>query len=158
MITVVNRQSRYRISLGKFKALLEKLVRRYRLKDPEVSLSFVGTDRIRALNKRYLKKDRPTDVLSFPLGEKAADGRYYLGDIIIAPEKARRQCLDKGHGLEREMAILTVHGFLHLLGFGHSAGIEEEETAVQDWLFKEAKQRGRSSRRAGQRAPARLRS
>lgn len=131
MITVANRQGRYRISLGKFKALLEKLVRRYRLKDPEISLSFVGLDRIRALNRRYLKKDKPTDVLSFPLGEKAADGRYYLGDIVIAPEKARRQCLDKGHSLEREMEILTVHGFLHLLGYDHLAGIEEEEAKVQ---------------------------
>jgi len=132
MITVANRQGRYRISLGKFKVLLEKLVRRYRLKDPEISLSFVGLDRIRALNRRYLKKDKPTDVLSFPLREKAADGRYYLGDIVIAPEKARRQSLDKGHSLEREMEILTVHGFLHLLGYGHSAGIEEEEAKVQE--------------------------
>ncbi|HEX9901411.1 MAG TPA: rRNA maturation RNase YbeY [Acidobacteriota bacterium] len=134
MITVVNRQSRYRISLGKFKALLEKLVRRYRLKDPEISLSFVGPDRIRALNRRYLKKDKPTDVLSFPLGEKAADGRYYLGDIVIAPEKAQRQSLGKGRSLEREMEILTVHGFLHLLGYDHLAGIEEEEAKVHKTL------------------------
>jgi probable rRNA maturation factor len=136
MITVANCQSRYRISLGKFKALLEKLARRYGLKAPEVSLSFVGPGRIRALNKRYLKKDRPTDVLSFPLGEKAADGRYYLGDIVIAPEKARRQGRDRGHSLEREMAILTVHGFLHLLGYGHSAGMEEEETRVLKTMLR----------------------
>jgi probable rRNA maturation factor len=135
MITVINRQSRYPINAAKFKALLGQLARRHRLKEPEVSLSFVGMDRIRALNKRYLKKNAPTDVLSFPLRERAADGRYYLGDIVIAPEKAWRQSRQKGHSLALEMEILTVHGFLHLLGYDHSARLEKEENEAHKILL-----------------------
>lgn len=135
MITVLNSQSRYKINQRRFKSILEKLARRYGLGAPEVSLSFVGRGRIQTLNRRYLKKDKPTDVLSFPLGEKAADGKRYLGDIVIAPEMARRQSRDKGFSLERELEILAVHGFLHLLGYDHSAGIEEEEAKVQKTLL-----------------------
>jgi probable rRNA maturation factor len=135
VITVLNSQSRYKINQRRFKSILEKLARRYGLGAPEVSLSFVGRGRIQTLNRRYLKKDKPTDVLSFPLGEKAADGKRYLGDIVIAPEMARRQSRDKGFSLERELEILAVHGFLHLLGYDHSAGIEEEEAKVQKTLL-----------------------
>jgi probable rRNA maturation factor len=74
-----------------------------------------------------MKKDKPTDVLSFPLGEKAADGRFYLGDIVIAVPVAARQARAKGHGLDRELRLLAIHGFLHLVGYDHFAGLEEEE-------------------------------
>jgi probable rRNA maturation factor len=74
-----------------------------------------------------LKKDRPTDVLSFPLGEKGADGKFYLGDIVIAVPVAFRQSRTKGHSLDRELRLLAIHGFLHLLGYDHSTGIEAEE-------------------------------
>jgi probable rRNA maturation factor len=74
-----------------------------------------------------MKKDKPTDVLSFPLGDKGPDGKYYLGDIVIAVPVAARQAREKGHGLDRELRVLAVHGFLHLLGYDHDAGIEEEE-------------------------------
>ncbi len=77
-----------------------------------------------------MRKDRPTDVLSFPLGERGADGRFYLGDIIISVPVAFRQGREKGHGLERELKLLAIHGFLHLLGYDHSAGMEEEERAA----------------------------
>jgi probable rRNA maturation factor len=135
VITVLNGQSRYKINRGRLKILLEKLARRYGLKDAEVSLSFVGRGRIRTLNRRYLKKDKPTDVLSFPLGEKAADGKHYLGDIVIAPEMAWRQGRKEGFSLERELERLAVHGFLHLLGYDHAAGIEDEEARVQKTLL-----------------------
>ena len=74
-----------------------------------------------------MKKDKPTDVLSFPLGEKGPDGKFYLGDIVIAVPVAFRQARAKGHGLDRELRLLAIHGFLHLLGYDHFAGIEEEE-------------------------------
>jgi len=127
MITILNRQSRHKIRTVKHKRLLERLIRRHRLGKVEVCLSFVGRDRIRSLNRRFRKKDEPTDVLSFPLSARQADGRLHLGDIVIAPEIARRNCLSLGHALERELEILTVHGFLHLLGYDHSARMEREE-------------------------------
>ncbi|MGD1010559.1 MAG: rRNA maturation RNase YbeY [Candidatus Aminicenantales bacterium] len=130
MIEIINRQKKHPVRTRAFKRLLEDLVARYRLAGPEVTLAFVGTKAIRTLNRKFMRKDRPTDVLSFPLGEKGADGRFYLGDIVISVPVAFRQGREKGHGLERELKLLAIHGFLHLLGYDHAAGIEEEERAV----------------------------
>jgi len=127
MIAIINRQRKHLVRTKSFKRLLEELGTRYRLADPEVTLAFVGERAIRTLNRKFMKKDRPTDVLSFPLGEKGPDGRFYLGDIVIAVPVAARQAREKGHGLDRELRLLAIHGFLHLVGFDHFAGIEEEE-------------------------------
>ena len=127
MITILNRQTKHRVRTKAFDRLLTELAARYRQKDPEVSLSFVGERAIQTLNRRFMKKNRPTDVLSFPLGEKAPDGKFYLGDIVIAVPVAFRQAREKGHSLDRELRLLAIHGFLHLLGYDHFAGIEEQE-------------------------------
>ncbi|OGD21968.1 MAG: rRNA maturation RNase YbeY [Candidatus Aminicenantes bacterium RBG_13_64_14] len=131
MIEVINRQKKHPVRTKAFKRLLGELSARYRLADPEVTLAFVGERAIRTLNRKFRKKDRPTDVLSFPLGEKGADGKFYLGDIVIAVPVAFRQSRAKGHGLDRELRLLAIHGFLHLLGYDHSAGIEDEERKAQ---------------------------
>ncbi len=136
MIEIINQQHRYWISLKKFKDLLEELVVRHKLKDPEVTLVFVDTKTIKRLNNKFLKINAPTDVLSFPLGEKSADGKFYLGDIVISVPQAFKQCFSQKHGLERELELLTVHGFLHLIGFDHSKGFEEEEKKIHK-LFLE---------------------
>jgi len=111
--------------------LLKRLIEHYKLADPEVSLVLVGTRAIRTLNRRFLKKDAPTDVLSFPIGEKSADGKFYLGDIVISVPQAYKQGFSQNHGLERELEFLVIHGFLHLLGFKHRKGIEEEEKKIR---------------------------
>lgn len=131
MITILNRQKKHPVRTRAFERLLGDLAKRYRLADPEVSLAFVGEQAIRALNRKFMKKDRPTDVLSFPLGEKGPDGKFYLGDIVIAVPVAVRQARQKGHGLDRELRLLAIHGFLHLLGFDHFAGIGEEEQKLR---------------------------
>lgn len=135
MIEVLNQQNKYSVNLRKFKQLLHHLVSLYKLDDPEITLAFVGQGRIRALNRKYLDTDKPTDVLSFPIGEKGPDGKYYLGDIIISVPQAFNQCFRKPYGLERELETLVVHGFLHLLGFDHSEGIEEEEEKIKTSLL-----------------------
>jgi len=127
MIEIINRQKKNRIRTKAFERLLADLGRQYKLADPEVTLAFVGDRAIQTLNRKFMKKDRPTDVLSFPLGEKGPDGKYYLGDIVIAVPVAGRQAREKGHSLDRELRLLAIHGYLHLLGFDHFAGIEEEE-------------------------------
>lgn len=136
MIEIINQQRRHRISQKKFKELLERLNKHYQLGNPEVNLVFVDTKAIKRLNRKFLKKDAPTDVLSFPLGESGADGKFYLGDIVISVPRAWKQSLSKKHSLEKELKLLAIHGFLHLLGYDHSAGIEEEERRVRN-LFLE---------------------
>lgn len=94
----------------------------------EISVRFVDNEMIRALNAEYRNNDTETDVLSFPLGEKGvydvnpATGAYLLGDIVISVPKAMAQAAEYGHSLDREIAFLTVHSMLHLLGYDHVNG------------------------------------
>ena len=94
----------------------------------EISVRFVDNDMIRMLNAQYRNLDRETDVLSFPLGENGeydvnpATGACLLGDIVISVPKAMEQAKEFGHSLDREIAFLTVHSMLHLLGYDHVNG------------------------------------
>lgn len=96
----------------------------------EVSVTFTDNEWIHALNREYRNVDRPTDVLSFPL----SDGEDYdtdgdavlLGDIVISLERAQTQAEEYGHSFEREVAFLTVHSMLHLLGYDHETSPEDE--------------------------------
>ncbi|MDR2686417.1 MAG: rRNA maturation RNase YbeY [Oscillospiraceae bacterium] len=94
----------------------------------EVGVRFVDDGEIRALNAMHRGVDSATDVLSFPLGENGAydvnhdTGALLLGDIVISLPRAAEQARLYGHSLQRELAYLTVHSMLHLLGCGHEAG------------------------------------
>lgn len=104
----------------------------------EVSVVFADDEYIRELNCQYRGKDTATDVLSFALDEgdepEILDGpeESLLGDIVISVETALRQSQDFGHGLERELAYLTVHGMLHLVGYDHEAEADKAEMRRQE--------------------------
>lgn len=112
----------------------------------EVDVTLVNDEEIREINKEQRKIDSSTDVLSFPLGENGEydanpkTGALMLGDIVISVETALKQADLYGHGLEREIAFLTVHSMLHLLGYDHVNGgmeqaiMREKEEAVLDAL------------------------
>ncbi len=99
----------------------------------EMALTFVDEVTIADLNRRYMGSDGPTDVLSFPIdGElrhspEAGDMPLMLGDVVICPVVAARNAPDHAGNLEDEIALLVVHGILHLLGFDH---MEDEERRV----------------------------
>ena len=108
----------------------------------EISVRFVNNDEIHTLNRDFRNVDSSTDVLSFPLGENGEydinndTGAKMLGDIIISVETALKQSKEYGHTFQREMAFLTVHSMLHLLGYDHEPGglelvrMREREEAV----------------------------
>ena len=108
----------------------------------EISVRFVDDEIIHELNREYRHVDRSTDVLSFPLGVNGVydinhdTGAKILGDIVISMQHAVMQAELYGHSLQREIAFLTVHSMLHLLGYDHEAeGLErvrmrEKEEAV----------------------------
>lgn len=109
----------------------------------EISVRFVDNEQIRELNGEYRDIDRATDVLSFPLGENGvydhnpSSGAALLGDIVISMQRAMEQAEEYGHSLDREVAFLTVHSMLHLLGYDHVNGglealrmREKEETVL----------------------------
>jgi len=86
----------------------------------EVSVLFTNSEEVRALNLEFRGKDKTTDVLSFPLDEiNPENGNYMLGDIVINADLARERALEYGHSEEREIAFLTIHSMLHLLGYEH---------------------------------------
>lgn len=136
MIEVLNQQNRYEIDIKQFSSLLERLMMHYGQKDTEITLAFVNNSVIKKLNHKFRNKDTPTDVLSFPLREQAADGKYYLGDIIVSVPQAAKQARIKKHSLARELEILTIHGYLHLKEFEHFKGLEEEEEKIQKVFFE----------------------
>lgn len=108
----------------------------------EISVTIVDDEAIHALNLQHRNIDRSTDVLSFPLGVDGVydlnndTGAQMLGDIVISIEHAINQAELYGHSLSREVAFLTVHSMLHLLGYDHEPGglelvkMREKEEAV----------------------------
>ncbi|WP_419956108.1 rRNA maturation RNase YbeY [Neobacillus niacini] len=101
----------------------------------EVSVTFVSNERIHEINREYRDKDAPTDVISFAM-EELGEGEIeligeelprVLGDIIISIPKAEEQAKEYGHSFIRELGFLSVHGFLHLLGYDHMEKEEEEK-------------------------------
>ncbi|MEH7494176.1 rRNA maturation RNase YbeY [Neobacillus niacini] len=101
----------------------------------EVSVTFVSNERIHEINREYRDKDAPTDVISFAM-EELGEGEIeligeelprVLGDIIISIPRAEEQAKEYGHSFIRELGFLSVHGFLHLLGYDHMEKEEEEK-------------------------------
>ena len=100
----------------------------------EVSVTFTDNEGIHALNKKFRGVDRPTDVLSFPLFDYDGTSeeppidemRGMLGDIVLSLERAREQADEFGHSFDREVAFLTVHSVLHLLGYDHELSEEDD--------------------------------
>jgi len=103
--------------------LLQKGAEVEKVEEKEVVITLVDNEHIRQLNREFRNLDKPTDVLSFPLDEEDS-----LGDIIISIPRAKEQATQYGHSFERELGFLTIHGFLHLLGYDHHT--EEEEKVM----------------------------
>lgn len=102
--------------------------------DAEVSVSFVSNEEIKNINRDYRDKDSVTDVISFALEEDEVniipdDAPRTLGDIVISSDRAKEQAADYGHSYRRELLFLSLHGFLHLLGYDH---MESDEEAVMN--------------------------
>jgi probable rRNA maturation factor len=102
----------------------------------ELSILLVDADYMAELNHRWMDGEGPTDVLAFPMdegsvdhgpGEGATGEPALLGDIVLCPEMAANQAAEAGHATPDELALLTVHGTLHLLGYDHAEPDEERE-------------------------------
>ncbi len=96
----------------------------------EMSVLLVDDKGIHQLNRDFRQIDRPTDVLSFPSGEYPVEedcGWFYIGDMALSLERARKQAEEYGHSYEREIAFLTAHSVLHCLGYDHVDGPEQEK-------------------------------
>lgn len=113
-VVLLNRQRRRRVGATRLRRVLSAAARALRVSG-EVALVLTGDRAVRALNARYRGKDKPTDVLSFP----GPGGQEGLGDIVISVETAARNARGLGRTLPQELDVLTLHGFLHCLGYDH---------------------------------------
>lgn len=101
-------------------------------KKVELGLHLVLPEKSQELNKQYRNKDKPTDVLSFPLDEHGLEkyGILPLGDIFICLEVAQQQTSEMNIPLNQELARLVVHGILHLIGYDHELSLVEEKKMI----------------------------
>jgi probable rRNA maturation factor len=126
-IQIENRQ-KLKIDLRMVRRAVVKFLRYLNCADKEVSLSFVDDKTIQQLNQKYLGKDKPTNVLSFPLqeGEFTCINPQILGDVVISIDTAQKDATAGGLSLEEEIEFLAIHGLLHLLGYNHEQTTKEE--------------------------------
>jgi probable rRNA maturation factor len=118
-IQVRNKQRRHKIDRIAVAVFCSEVFREIGESDPALSLAFVNSREMQALNNRYLRRNYATDVLSFDYNEKTMDGRNFLGEIIIAPEVSACNAHQFGVHPDKELKKLLIHGILHLLGYDH---------------------------------------
>jgi probable rRNA maturation factor len=120
-IQIGNRQKLIEIDKRSIRAFVARLLRLLDCRDKEVSLTFVDDAAIRVINRQYLSKDRPTNVISFSLqeGEFGDINPDILGDVIISVETALRDAKSGNLTFDDEIRFLLIHGILHLMGYNH---------------------------------------
>lgn len=126
-ILVSNRQKKSKLNLSRLRGIAEEILR-FNTAPENVELSIVlcDDDFIQKLNNDYLGRNRPTDVLSFPIDDDELDtGVRAIGDVVISVETAHRQAEKLNHSIGLEVAFLLIHGILHLLGYDHDDSAEQ---------------------------------
>ena len=125
-----------------YTSIIEKVINKCfeieNIQDSKLYISIILTNpkNIQEINKEHRNIDKPTDVLSFPMFEKQEleniklENPEVLGDVIISIEKVKEQAEEYGHGFERELAYMVVHGFYHLMGYDHM--IEEDKVLMRE--------------------------
>lgn len=123
------------------KKVIKRTLKHEKIENAYFSIIFVNNEEIKALNKDYRGIDKVTDVISFALEDNEdliKNDTRVLGDIYICIPRALEQAENYGHSIKRELAFLTVHGLLHLLGYDHMEKEEEKEMfALQELILNE---------------------
>jgi probable rRNA maturation factor len=129
-ILINNEFPEIKVDARKIKQQIGKVLTSLDCNQHEISILFIGDQRIRDLNNQFRDIDRPTDVLSFPqilAGELETSGALILGDVVISLETAQYQSEEHGLSFEEELTLLLIHGILHLLGYDHEISDQEEK-------------------------------
>lgn len=101
--------------------------------DAQLSVLIVNDRQIQEINRAYLQRDKPTNVISFPMQEGDGAGVHpdLLGDVVISAETARRDAAEAGRSFESELYFLLLHGILHLLGYDHERGSQADADRME---------------------------
>jgi probable rRNA maturation factor len=142
MPLIQNRQRKISVRIPSLMKFARQVSMDLKLPPGEFMVLLANDRRIRQMNRDFRHKDKATDVLSFPV--EPDDGVWepgavpYFGDIIISLETAQRQARQRGYGLEKELKILLLHGWLHLLGYDHEIDggqMRRKERQIQNRLL-----------------------
>lgn len=114
-VEVFVRQRRYPLDRTRIAEVAGATLAAVNRVDADVSITVSNDRRLHALNLSFRGKDKPTDVLSFPYDEPGGP----LGDVIISIDRAAVQAVERGHSIQREVELLTLHGTLHVCGYDH---------------------------------------
>lgn len=148
MILMNNRQRRHKVGNIQLKKVAERILNALECPDgSELSVSIVGDRSMRIINRDYLAKDRPTNVISFSLQEGDCSGinPLALGDVVISADTAAREADEGGMEFFERLSFLLLHGILHLCGYDHERSGEEEAHKMQQkeqQLFRILKKEG----------------
>lgn len=127
-ISLQNRQRIRRVNQKNLLKWAHQILSLQKLDHAELGIILVNDRQIRVYNRKYRKKDRPTDVLSFPMREGIGGDLHpdFLGDVMISLERSEEEALLYGRSRREQLLILLIHGTLHLLGYDHERSPKEE--------------------------------
>jgi len=116
------------------RGVLNKILKNLNCKDKEISLLFVDDEGIREINRRFLNRDYPTNVISFSMSESEFGNinPHMLGDIVISVETAFRDAQQAAVEFDDELDFLMIHGLLHLLGYNHEDAGKDEAMRMEN--------------------------
>lgn len=133
-IHIENRQKAVKLDLRRIRRVVHKLREALSCPDQEISLLFVDNEQIREINRQYLNRDHPTNVISFSIreGDCGHVNPHLLGDIVISVERALQDAAAGDLPFNDEIDFLVIHGLLHLLGYEHEGADDSEATKMRE--------------------------
>ena len=128
-VSISNRQKRVSIDAGKIRRAAKKILSDLGFQGYELSIVIVDDQEITRLNRQYFHRNRPTNVISFPMavGDPASLPSRVLGDVVISAETSKRQAEEAGGKAKDEILFLLIHGILHLAGYDHEGAADERK-------------------------------
>lgn len=143
-VEIVRRVAGRAFSASQLKKMARGILQLVDQDQAELSVALVDNAEIRKLNAKFRARDYPTDVLSFPVGDALPPGVRLLGDVVISVEKAKEQAKERRRSLSEEMALLLIHGIVHLLGYDHERSAKEARIMgrLEKKIYRELCDRG----------------
>jgi probable rRNA maturation factor len=132
-IQIENRQKRHKILKRPLRKIAQRILSVSGYPEAELSILILDNAGIQEINREYLQRDRPTNVISFAMqeGEGAGLSPLLLGDVVISAERAGTDAAESDIPFEHELWFLLIHGILHLLGYDHERGTVEEAEKME---------------------------
>jgi len=147
MIQIKNRQKKIKVNEKKLKIIISKILDILDYSDFDIGIWLTTNQTIHKYNKKYRKKNKPTDILSFPFHSKITPGKKIipktdddknLGDIIISLEHAKKDATNSDNSLDKQLKILLVHGICHLIGYDHTTDKDYRKMQKQEAYLLES--------------------